>query len=62
MISDASVAVVAALGGSLIFGVSSVGEQRGTQRVKRRAALSPRLLLEAGDSSQGSAARLRHRG
>jgi hypothetical protein len=46
MISDASVAVVAALGGSLIFGVSSVGEQRGTQRVKRRAALSPRLLLD----------------
>jgi hypothetical protein len=40
------IAVVAAIGSSLIFGVSSVGEQRGTQRVQHRAALSPRLLLD----------------
>ena len=40
------IAVVAALAGSLVFGVSSVAEQRGTQRVERRPALRPELLLD----------------
>ena len=40
------IAVVASLGGSLVFGVSTVAEQRGTQRVKTRPPLSPRLLLD----------------
>jgi hypothetical protein len=40
------IAVVTALAGALVFGVSSVAEHRGTQRVERRAALSPRLLLD----------------
>jgi drug/metabolite transporter (DMT)-like permease len=40
------IAVVAALASSLVFGISSVTEQRGTQRVERRPALSPRLLLD----------------
>ncbi len=40
------IAVVAALAGSLVFGVSSVAEQRGTQRVERRAPLRPGLLLD----------------
>jgi hypothetical protein len=38
--------VVAAVGGSLAFGVSAVAEQRGTQRVPHRAALAPVLLLD----------------
>jgi hypothetical protein len=40
------IAVGAALAGSLVLGASSVAEQRGTQRVKARPALSPRLLLD----------------
>jgi len=40
------IAVVAALAGSLVFGVSSVAEQRGTHRVERRPPLRPRLLLD----------------
>jgi drug/metabolite transporter (DMT)-like permease len=40
------IAVVAALAGSVVFGISSVAEQRGTKRVKRRRALSPRILLD----------------
>jgi drug/metabolite transporter (DMT)-like permease len=40
------IAVVAALGGSVVFGISSVAEQRGTKRVKRRRELSPRILLD----------------
>ena len=40
------IAVLAALAGSLVFGVSSVAEQRGTLRVQRRPPLSPRLLLD----------------
>jgi hypothetical protein len=40
------IAVLAALAGSLVFGVSSVAEQRGTQRVERRPPLSPKLLLD----------------
>jgi drug/metabolite transporter (DMT)-like permease len=43
---NTSIAVLAALAGSLVFGVSSVAEQRGTQRVERRPPLRPGLLLE----------------
>jgi len=39
-------AVVAALGAALVFGFSSVAEQRGTKRVEKRQALSPRILLD----------------
>jgi hypothetical protein len=40
------ISVVAAVGGSLAFGVSAVVEQRGTKRAPRRAALAPILLLD----------------
>jgi len=40
------IAVVSGLGAALVFGVSSVAEQRGTKRVKQRRALSPRILLD----------------
>jgi hypothetical protein len=40
------IAVVAAFGAALVFGVSSVAEQRGTKRVATRRALSPRILLD----------------
>jgi hypothetical protein len=40
------IAVVTALGAALVFGVSSVAEQRGTKRVETRRALSPRILLD----------------
>lgn len=40
------IAVVAALAGSLVFGMSSVAEQRGTQRVGSRPPLRPGLLLD----------------
>jgi hypothetical protein len=40
------IAVAAALGASLVFGVSSVAEELGTHRVKTRPALSPRLVLD----------------
>ena len=30
----------------MVFGISSVAEQRGTKRVKQRRALSPRILLD----------------
>ena len=43
---NTSIAVLAALAGSLVFGVSSVAEQRGTQRVERRPPPRPGLLLE----------------
>lgn len=39
-------AVVAALASAMVFGVSSVVEQRSTKRVKARETLSPRLLLD----------------
>lgn len=39
-------AVAAALAASLVFGISSVAEQRGTKRVKSRRPLSPELLLD----------------
>ena len=41
-----AIAVAAALGAALVFGVSSVAEQRGTKRVEARRALSPRILLD----------------
>jgi drug/metabolite transporter (DMT)-like permease len=40
------IAVVSGLGAAMVFGVSSVAEQRGTKRVKQRQALSPRILLD----------------
>src|SRR5258708_26473396 len=41
-----AIAIVAALGAPLVFGVSWVAEQRGTKRVETRRALSPRILLD----------------
>jgi hypothetical protein len=46
MQSSPGIAIVAAVGAALVFGVSSVAEQRGTKRVKVRPSLSPRLLLD----------------
>jgi drug/metabolite transporter (DMT)-like permease len=43
---SSSVALAAAVGAALVFGVSSVAEQRGTKRVKTERALSPRILLD----------------
>lgn len=40
------IAVSAGLGAALVFGISSVAEQRSTKRVKTRRALSPRILLD----------------
>ncbi len=40
------IAIIAALGASIVFGMSSVAEQRGTQRVRQRRALSPRIFLD----------------
>lgn len=39
-------AVAVALASSIVFGISSVAEQRSTKRVKSRDTLSPRLLLD----------------
>jgi drug/metabolite transporter (DMT)-like permease len=39
-------AVVSGLGAAMVFGISSVAEQRGTKRVKQRRVLSPRILLD----------------
>jgi drug/metabolite transporter (DMT)-like permease len=39
-------AVILALAAALVFGISSVAEQRGTGHVQERRALSPRLLLD----------------
>jgi drug/metabolite transporter (DMT)-like permease len=44
--SSPLISVIAAVCSALVFGMSSVAEQRGTKRVKRRPALSPRLLLD----------------
>lgn len=41
-----SIAVAAGLGAALVFGISAVAEQRGTKRVKRQRALSPRIFLD----------------
>jgi drug/metabolite transporter (DMT)-like permease len=40
------IAVVAGLGAAVVFGMSSVAEQRSTKRVQARRALSPRILLD----------------
>jgi hypothetical protein len=40
------IAVVAALGSSLAYGITAVTEQLSTKRVQRRRALSPELLLD----------------
>ncbi len=40
------IAVVAGLGAAVVFGLSSVAEQRSTKRVQTRRALSPRILLD----------------
>jgi drug/metabolite transporter (DMT)-like permease len=43
---NTAIAAAAAVAGSVVFGVSAVAEQRGTQRVERRPPLSPRLVLD----------------
>jgi drug/metabolite transporter (DMT)-like permease len=45
------ISVIAAVCSALVLGVSSVAEQRGTKRVERRPALSPRLLLDLARQS-----------
>jgi hypothetical protein len=40
------IAIAAALGAALLFGISSVADQRSTKRVQTRRALSPRILLD----------------
>jgi len=40
------IAVVAAVGAALVFGIASVADQRSTHRVKRRRALSPKIFLD----------------
>lgn len=42
----APIAVAAALGGALLFGVSSVADQRSTKRVKTGRTLSPAILVD----------------
>lgn len=41
-----AIAVVTALAAALLFGISSVADQRSTKRVPTRQALSPRILLD----------------
>jgi drug/metabolite transporter (DMT)-like permease len=41
-----SIAIAAGLGAALVFGISAVAEQRGTKKVRRRKALSPRIFLD----------------
>ncbi len=41
-----TVAVLAALAASLVFGIASVADQRSTHRVVRRKVLSPRIFLD----------------
>jgi hypothetical protein len=43
---SSAAAVPTALAAALVFGVSSVAEQRGTNRVQQRRALSPRIFLD----------------
>lgn len=40
------IALAAAVGASLVFGISSVAEQRSTHRVRVRRALSPRIVVD----------------
>jgi hypothetical protein len=44
--TSTSIAVVAALVGALLLGISSVADQRSTKRVKTRSTLSPGILLD----------------
>jgi len=44
--TSTGIAVVAALAGALLLGISSVADQRSTKRVKTRRALSPGILLD----------------
>jgi hypothetical protein len=43
---SAPIAVTAALSGALLFGISSVADQRSTKRVKTERTLSPQILLD----------------
>jgi drug/metabolite transporter (DMT)-like permease len=43
---SAPIAITAAILAALVFGISSVAEQRSTKRVKTQRALSPRILLD----------------
>jgi hypothetical protein len=43
---SAPIAVAAALGGALLFGVSSVADQRSAKRVKTGRTLSPAILVD----------------
>lgn len=43
---NALLAVLAAVGSALVLGASSVAQQRGTRRVRRRGVLSPRIMLD----------------
>jgi drug/metabolite transporter (DMT)-like permease len=43
---SAPIAVATALAGALVFGISSVADQRSTKRVKTERALSPEILLD----------------
>ena len=43
---SAGIALTAAVGASLVFGISSVAEQRSTHKVRTRKALSPRIVLD----------------
>jgi hypothetical protein len=43
---SAPIAVAAALGGALLFGISSVADQRSTKRVKTERTLAPTILLD----------------
>jgi hypothetical protein len=40
------IAVVAAIGGALLLGISSVADQRSTKRVEQRRVLSPRIFAD----------------
>ena len=43
---SSAVAITAAIGAALVFGIASVADQRSTKRVKRRRALSPRIFVD----------------
>jgi drug/metabolite transporter (DMT)-like permease len=43
---SSAIAIVAAVGAALVFGIASVADQRSTKRVKRRKTLSPKIFLD----------------
>jgi drug/metabolite transporter (DMT)-like permease len=45
-LASTPIAIAAALGSTLVFGIAAVAEQRGTKRVQRRQTVSPRILLD----------------